>query len=453
MRRGIWIGLGSCVVVTALLSRGHHDVAGSAYRSMPLAAALPSAPVQLSASAATTVEKTVAPMPAMSAVVAAMPQVGDGALAGQLDLAQMQRVDDHYEIPLPNGARAKLTIEPKWQEAAEKVLREAKAPRGAVVVMAPDGRVLALAGRKTESPKGGKDGVSTPSLALDVWAPAASVFKIATATSLLRSGVSPSDKVCYHGGLRSVTSDNLVDGKNDRQCESLRYGLAHSQNAIISKFAYQHLEPKTLGRAAADLGFAGDRTSCALAGSSGTVEMPSEKNLLFAKTAAGFEGSYLSAVGGAVVANTIATRGKNVKPQIVESIISGSNTTTIHAAPSVQSIESEIAAQVGSMMETTCTAGSAAKSFRNEHHFTVAGKTGTLAQSDPYYLEYSWFVGYAPADHPQVAIAVVLGNAQNWWLKAHTAAHEVLRDVLAPEAAPSSEKSPHKAESRHHHRR
>ena len=424
---------------------------------MPVTAELPSVPVQLSANAGHSIEKAVeqsaAPVPAISAVAAAMPQFGDGAFAGQLDLTQMQRVDDHYEIPLANGARAKLTIEPKWQEAAEKVLREAKAPRGAIVVMAPDGRVLALAGRKTESPKGGGDGISAPSLALDVWAPAASVFKIATATSLLRSGVSPSDKVCYHGGIRSVTSDNLVDGKSDRQCETLRYGIAHSQNAIISKFAYQHLEPKTLGRAAADLGFAGDRTSCALAGSSGTVDMPSEKNLLFAKTAAGFEGSYLSAVGGAVVANTIATRGHNVKPQIIDAIISASNTMTIHTAPSIQSVESEVAAQVGSMMETTCTAGSAAKSFRNEHAFTVAGKTGTLAQSDPYYLEYSWFVGYAPADHPQVAIAVVLGNAQNWWLKAHTAAHEVLRDVLAPSTATSSEKSPRKADSHHRHRR
>jgi penicillin-binding protein A len=64
----------------------------------------------------------------------------------------------------------------------------------------------------------------------------------------------------------------------------------------------------------------------------------------------------------------------------------------------------------------------------------VAGKTGTLSRKPaadaPAELEYSWFVGYAPAEKPQFSVAVVLGNTDLWWLKSHTAARMILRDAL-----------------------
>lgn len=40
----------------------------------------------------------------------------------------------------------------------------------------------------------------------------------------------------------------------------------------------------------------------------------------------------------------------------------------------------------------------------------VAGKTGT-AQSAPERPPYAWFVSFAPADDPQVAVAVVVQDA------------------------------------------
>ena len=83
-------------------------------------------------------------------------------------------------------------------------------------------------------------------LATDVWAPAASVFKLVTASALVAAGVDPSDKVCFHGGLRSVQESNLRDDKRDSRCESLTYGVAHSNNAILGKLAFQKLAPAEL---------------------------------------------------------------------------------------------------------------------------------------------------------------------------------------------------------------
>ena len=74
------------------------------------------------------------------------------ACAVRIDLARMRLVAGRYEVPLDDGSRAVLTLDPGIQRRAEQVLAQAKAPYGAVVVMAVDGRLLALAGRSTAEP-------------------------------------------------------------------------------------------------------------------------------------------------------------------------------------------------------------------------------------------------------------------------------------------------------------
>jgi cell division protein FtsI/penicillin-binding protein 2 len=123
-----------------------------------------------------------------------------------------------------------------------------------------------------------------------------------------------------------------------------------------------------------------------------------------------------------------------VTPRIVDAIVDGNRRIEIGAVPPRRAITADIASEVGHMMEATCAKGTAARAFHGGRrdggelpgNVKVAGKTGTLAQTAPYYLEYSWFVGYAPADHPTMSIAVVLGNAESWWMKGHQAARMVL---------------------------
>ncbi len=361
----------------------------------------------------------------------------------EIDLEKMSRDGDHYVAPAGDGRTAILTLDPELQTTAEKLLAEARAPRAAIVAMAPDGRILALAGWRGKEPKGGKAGVADWHLATEAWAPAASVFKLVTASALVGGGVNPDDKICYHGGIRSIVESNLRDDKRDNACNSLTFGVAHSNNAILGKLAYQHLEPAALDQLAHQM-LAPPPATLGFAATSAELTLPAQKDLTFAQAAAGFNGVKLSALGGALLAATFADDGEQPEPRIIDSIVDGRgvhpaggaaegrrdgiDATGSHAqssAPAHHLLASDVAKAVGKMMVGTCDFGSAARSFRRAA-VKVAGKTGTLTTTQPFYMENSWFVGYAPADKPEIIVSVVLGNPENWHLRGREAAKRLL---------------------------
>ena len=357
--------------------------------------------------------------------------IGDGSLEGQLDMATLRLDGEVFKAKLKGGGEAVLTLEPKLQAAAENVLERAKAPLGAIVVTSVDGRVLAYAGRRNQAPAVERDF----SLPAKVWAPAASIFKVVTSAALLSKGVAPDAKVCFHGGLRSVDPSHLVDNpRRDRNCESLSYGLAKSQNAIIGKLAARHLNQESLRGFAKRFGF--DQTMrFALQAEANRCDIPKEP-LELARTSAGFWNSELSPLGGAVLANTVASGGLQVAPRIVAQVTrpDGASMPVVGPAPR-RVIDEKIATDLASMMERAVSKGTARKGFHDRRgrpflgDVKVAGKTGSLSRNEPY-LAYSWFVGFAPADDPEVVISVLLGNPMKWHLKAHTAARLVLEDAF-----------------------
>src|SRR5262245_6236938 len=127
-----------------------------------------------------------------------------------------------YVASTEDGGLAELTIDARLQDATEAVLKGFQIPFGAAVVLSvPDGRVLALVGRSAVDPRLGPE-----ELALRPWAPAASVFKVVSATALVGNGVSPQERTCYHGGISAVLPENLADlPELDRRCDTLAYGL------------------------------------------------------------------------------------------------------------------------------------------------------------------------------------------------------------------------------------
>lgn len=322
------------------------------------------------------------------------------------------------------GKRLQLTLHPPLQKAVKKVLHEARAIKGTVVVMRPNGEILALVGRDSKTPRKNKISLTTR-----VWAPAASIFKIVTTTALAASGIKATDQVCYHGGLRSITKSNLSDNvKRDNRCNDLAYGISRSQNAIMAKFVTRFLPRKRLSAMADAFGFSSHRSQRSIKYAYGSLDLP-KKALPYARVAAGFWESHLSPLGAAVLTNVIASGGYHVEPFIVSE-------TKTQKRPVVSS---EVAALVAEMMTKTTTSGTARKGFRDRRgrsyfrNIEVAGKTGTLTGRNPY-KQYSWFTGFAPAHQPEYVVAVLLANPQKWQLKAHTAARKVLQKAfeLAP---------------------
>jgi cell division protein FtsI/penicillin-binding protein 2 len=444
--RGRSIGLGRILLAAAVVVAGATVMLGGRGGTSAVVQGAPLEPEH--AAAAVAAVATPATPAAMNQTQASVAELID------LDQLTLSPSGDHYEARLKDGRHAVLTLDPALQGYAEKLLSEARAPRGAIVAMAPDGRILALAGRRSEPvpPRGSavagaprsaeprqdaRNGTFDWRLATDVWAPAASVFKLVTASALVAAGVDPSDKVCFHGGLRSVLESNLRDDKRDSRCESLSYGVAHSNNAILGKLAFQKLEPSALTRFAHELGISQGLPGAELRGTAGAVDIPAVRDLNFAQAAAGFSGSQLSAVGGALLAATFADDGEQPVPRLVASI----DGAAVAAPPRRRAITSEVAKAVGRMMLATCEIGSAAKSFGKHQAIHVAGKTGTLTRSAPFYMEHSWFVGYAPAEQPEIIVSVVLGNPENWHLRGHEAARRLIDRAIGRTADHATDRS------------
>jgi cell division protein FtsI/penicillin-binding protein 2 len=332
---------------------------------------------------------------------------------------------------LPDGGRVELTLDAELQHAAERLLGEADPIQGAAVIVGvDDGRVLALAGRHRDAPA-----TNDVRLATSAWAPAASVFKLVTSAALLGEGVTPATRVCYHGGVHSVEADNLEDHPElDSRCKSLGYGLAKSQNAILARLAHDYLDPVKLERAARALGF-GEAPAFELPTTASTLALPSDP-LAFARVAAGFWNTNLSALHGALMAATIARGGEMPALHLVDRVVDGSGRAQPlppHAAPR-RAMAPATAEALARMMVGTTEWGSANRAFRDRATgrrrlggVRVAGKTGTLTGHDDSGLAYSWFVGFAPAEHPRVAVAVLLGRAD----EADVRAAEVARALLA----------------------
>jgi cell division protein FtsI/penicillin-binding protein 2 len=352
-------------------------------------------------------------------------------------LETMQRVGDAYFAATADGGRAELTIDPGMQEATDEVLRVFGIPyAGAVVLSIPDGRVLAMVGRSAADPR-----LGAQELALSPWAPAASVFKVVSASALVElGGVSGATRTCYHGGVSAVLPDNLIDlPRIDGRCDTLAYGIGKSQNAILAKLASRHLTPDSLGRVGAAFGF-GEAIPFELPVEPSHLDVPSEP-LEFARTAAGFWHSTLSPMHGALLAATIANQGVMPAPTLVGKAIGtdGAPVELPVAAPH-RVVSAATAHEVGKMMELTTRIGTAKATFNDKKGrrllaVDVAGKTGTLgAETDRGYVGYSWFVGYAPADHPRIAFAVTLGNHPSWRIKATYVARRIVTEYLTERA-------------------
>ncbi len=353
-----------------------------------------------------------APAAGASAEPAPPPDLGD---------FELDEDSGRYVAPL-GGGRAVLTLKAGLQARLTRLLADYRVPWGATVLLEPrTGRVLALAEHSQKEPE-------ARGLSLRAMAPAASIFKIVTAAALLQRGVGPDAEVCYHGGKHGLALRHLADDpRRDRRCLTLASALGRSANAVFAKLADRGLSAELL-RSEAERFLWNAPIPFARPIEVSRADIPDDP-LSLARTAAGFGPVRLSALHGAVVAAIVANGGVFVPPEIVES----AEGVAPPGRPDARRVVDErVAAALGDMMRTTVTEGTARRFFRDRQArgafggLAIAGKTGSLAERDPY-RDYSWFVGFAPVDDPQVAVASVVVNERLWRVKAPYVAREALR--------------------------
>ena len=315
--------------------------------------------------------------------------------------------------------QAVLSISPRIQQGLERLLESYRVPVGAVVLMEPrTGRVVAMA---EHVEKGGRTG----HVALQAIAPAASIFKVVTSAALLDRGIGPDAEICFHGGRHRIQKALLADDpRRDRRCLSLTSAFGKSINVVFAKLAGRDLSGPLLRAEANRFLF-----NAALPFDWPVEPSPariSDDPFELATTAAGFGPVRLSPLHGAVIASLVANGGTFIPPRVIESVEGAPPPPPREGRPVLRP---EVASAIARMMETTVTQGTARKAFRRQRgslrQVSVAGKTGSLNELGPY-RDYSWFIGFAPVDDPQIAVAAMVMNDRVWRVKASLVAHEAL---------------------------
>lgn len=125
----------------------------------------------------------------------------------------------------------------------------------------------------------------------------------------------------------------------------------------------------------------------------------------------------------AVMIATVANRGTVYVPHVMRSVETPQRQPVVQMEPRVKAalhFEEGTLATLQEALINVVNGGTAGRARITG--IQVAGKTGTA--ENPHGDDHSWFIGYAPADHPAIAVALVVENAP------HGAAVPIVRRVI-----------------------
>lgn len=135
----------------------------------------------------------------------------------------------------------------------------------------------------------------------------------------------------------------------------------------------------------------------------------SDSDWLIGATAIGQGNTSMTPLHAAMITCAVANGGVLMEPYLVSSIESNDGNTVKKYMPQSYGnlmTSSEASILTDLMVETVNSGTAAALSGLG---YSVAGKTGTAEVDN--YGNNAWFVGFAPADHPQIAVCVLVENA------------------------------------------
>lgn len=131
----------------------------------------------------------------------------------------------------------------------------------------------------------------------------------------------------------------------------------------------------------------------------------------------------------ALVASTIANGGTMMKPYLIKYVMDPYGDVISTNKPSVlaKPIKPETAEKVKEMMIDVVKKGTGKAS--RIAGIEVAGKTGT-AEVGKNVPAHSWFIAFAPADNPTIAVSVIVENGETGGGKAAAVAKKIIEEYL-----------------------
>jgi peptidoglycan glycosyltransferase len=352
----------------------------------------------------------------------------------------------------PESLKTSLVLQ--LQEAAAQALGR---NRGAVVMLDPrTGEVLALVSTPTydataiaspdtaaatmQALQGDKRSPLLPRATQGLYVPGSS-FKIVTAMAALSSGaVTPA--TTYDDQPASETKGWLIDGFRVRDGHhpqtghkplDFREAVEASCNIWFAETGVR-TGGEALTEYATRVGF-GSRlpfelptAASQVTNGGGSLAGGFKDRVELANAAYGQAEVLVTPLQMALVASTVANDGTLMKPHLVLEATSKAGTTTVGPSIVGQVVAPGVAHEIGAAMRLAVngdvgrifTAGAALQGM------VVAGKSGT-AELGPGQEPHSWFIGFAPYDNPQVAIAVLVEHSGGGSVKASPIAGQLLR--------------------------
>jgi peptidoglycan glycosyltransferase len=322
---------------------------------------------------------------------------------------------------------------------AQKVALQALAGRrGSVVAMEPStGRVRVMASEPGFDPnritsKGGIGGAaSTFNRATQGSYPPGSTFKVVTAAAALDTGRYKPDSFISGKSPKVISGVPLNNfGGESFGTISLTDALTHSVNTVFGEVG-EKLGRKTMLDYMERFGFQAkppmDYPKNQMIVSGVTPAKACGRGVDFGRVAIGQECHlHVTPLQMAEVAATIANGGVRMKPRLVERIVAKDGRVKESSRPSkAQTVMSkEAAAQLGQMMQHVVEEGTGTAA--RLEGISVAGKTGT-AEIPGTTENQVWFICYAPADKPKMAVAATIERTQG---EGGTVAAPIAKQVL-----------------------
>lgn len=328
----------------------------------------------------------------------------------------------------PAGSDIVTTLDSGAQRVATEQLEATGRPGAAVALDPRTGAVLAMASTPGFDPNAvptdmeALNSADPPVLAnrtvQDLYPPG-STFKVVTAAAALDSGAATPDTT-YDGSSPQEFSGVELSNAGGAQFGTIdmRTALTHSVNTYFAQLG-EEVGAETLLEYMDRFGF----------GSDPQLQLPDDQMAAsgifvlgkrnFKQVKSGFDIARVaigqggaegevraSAMQMAEVAAAIANEGKLMKPTLIQQIVDPDGRVTQELDPTKQSdvVSPETASELADMMTSVVDEGTAAGLSLGGTSF--AGKTGTAEINIEEDLARPWFIGFAPVEDPQVAVAV-----------------------------------------------